>query len=134
MLCNVIKLGALLNDLFPDVGLWFVKSPEPFVAPINDDVVFDCSLNLPAEIIRWRHGRKYLPQNRTLSPRGSATQLVIKVENESQLGDYQVGAKFVKKALPTRSVQIIVVRLCSVLRGTVRPRWLLCRRNSRWPR
>jgi hypothetical protein len=83
--------------MFADVGLWFVKSPEPFVAPIKDDVVFDCSLNVPADQIKWRHGRKYIPQpNRTQPARGpSSTQLVIKVENESQLGDYQVKENFI---------------------------------------
>lgn len=77
--------------LFADVGLWFVKSPEPFIAPLKDDVNFDCSLNLKADFIRWRHGRKYIQENRTMSSRSSNTnQLVIKLENESQLGDYQV--------------------------------------------
>lgn len=79
------------SNMFPDVGFTFTKSPEPFIAPLNDRVDFDCALDIPVELIRWRHGRKYIQQNRTLPSRSpTSNQLTIKLESESQLGDYQV--------------------------------------------
>lgn len=85
------------------------------MAPLNDDVVFDCSLNVPTEMIRWRHGRKYLQQNRTVSPRTSAnTQLIIKIEDESQLGDYQVGVRIVGRTCKTSEKSLEVVAPCLV--------------------
>lgn len=109
-----IQLIISVAPVIAEVGLWFVKSPEPFVAPLNDDVVFDCSLNVPAEVIRWRHGRKYLQQNRTGSQRTSATtQLIIKVEDESQLGDYQCVASIGATALASVPAKLSLAEMKS---------------------
>ncbi|XP_065214508.1 interference hedgehog-like isoform X2 [Planococcus citri] len=95
-----IQLIISVTPIVADVGILFVKSPEPFAGPLRDDVFFDCSLNLPAEAIRWRHGRKYIQQNRTTSSRTSTTnQLTIKLDDETQLGDYQCVAYFGASAI-----------------------------------
>lgn len=78
------------------VGLWFVRSPEPIVAPPGDEVVFECSLNVGSESVRWKHNAEYLPpdssgptSHNTARPL-PATNRLVKVLDERQAGDYQV--------------------------------------------
>lgn len=80
------------------VGLWFVRSPEPIVAPPGDEVVFECSLNVGSESVRWKHNAEYLPpdssgptSHNTARPL-PATNRLVKVLDERQAGDYQVRA------------------------------------------
>lgn len=79
------------------MGLWFVRSPEPITAPPGDEVVFECSLNVPAESVRWRHMGQYMSidHNSDSSVHTSSTShLVFKVIDEKQAGDYQVLLSF----------------------------------------
>lgn len=46
---------------FLDVGPRFVKNPEPIVAPLGDEVEFDCSLDVRADHLRWKHNGRILP-------------------------------------------------------------------------
>jgi hypothetical protein len=74
-----------------ELGLWFVRSPEPIVVPLGDDVVFECSLNIPAERVRWRHNGNYLSHEHPPPARPSSTsRLLVKFTDEKQEGDYQV--------------------------------------------
>lgn len=77
-----------------DVGLRFVRAPEPIAAPPGDDVRFECSLNVPAEQVRWRHNSVYLNHTshggRTLQ---NSNHLNVRVSDKHQTGEYQVKAK-----------------------------------------
>jgi hypothetical protein len=76
-----------------------VRSPEPIVAPPGDEVVFECSLNVPAEQVRWRHDGRFLHRNHGNETSSSglgnhstkSSHLVVRVHDEHQAGDYQVG-------------------------------------------
>lgn len=75
----------------PDVGLRFVRAPEPIAAPPGDDVTFECSLNVPAEQVRWRHNGRYLDQSATSSRSlQNSNHLNVQVKDTRQTGDYQV--------------------------------------------
>ena len=84
--------------VFLEMGWWFVRSPEPIVAPPGDEVVFECSLNVPAEQVRWRHGGHFLQHSHgndtSYSGSGNhsnkSSRLVVRVHDEHQAGDYQV--------------------------------------------
>ena len=36
-------------------GVFFVRPPQPIVAPPGDRVVFECETNVPAERVVWVH-------------------------------------------------------------------------------
>lgn len=81
-----------------DTGLSFVRSPEPIVAPPGDEVMFECSLNIPWESVRWRHNSEYLPREhlapttsrQTTTYRQNTSYRLVKVVDQEQAGDYQV--------------------------------------------
>lgn len=76
-----------------------MRSPEPIVAPPGDEVVFECSLNVPAEQVRWRHDGRFQHHNHANETSSSGlgnhssknSPLVVRVYDEHQAGDYQVG-------------------------------------------
>lgn len=76
-----------------------MRSPEPIVAPPGDEVVFECSLNVPAEQVRWRHDGRFQQHNHANETNPSSlgnhssknSHLVVRVYDERQAGDYQVG-------------------------------------------
>ena len=92
--------------IFLDFGLTFVRSPEPLIAPVGDNVVFECALNIPADEVRWRRDSaplrigdssssfdEFEPDNFTtplLSHQASQTRLSVVIEGPEQTGDYQV--------------------------------------------
>lgn len=102
------------------VGLWFVRSPEPIVAPPGDEVVFECSLNVGSESVRWKHNAEYLPSessgptsHNTARPL-PATNRLVKVLDERQAGDYQVRATQDHLILlASRSIYSVVYLFCS---------------------
>lgn len=93
--------------VFLEVGLWFVRSPEPIVAPPGDEVVFECSLNIPAEQVRWRHDGQFLHHSHGNETNSSglgnhstkSSHLVVRVHDEHQAGDYQVGLTLPSKQI-----------------------------------
>lgn len=93
--------------VFLEVGLWFVRSPEPIVAPPGDEVVFECSLNIPAEQVRWRHDGQFLHHSHGNETNSSglgnhstkSNHLVVRVHDEHQAGDYQVGITLPSKQI-----------------------------------
>lgn len=60
---SILSFSYILMVIFVFlvVGPRFSNSPEPIVAPLGDEVEFECSLDVPAEQIRWKHNRKMLP-------------------------------------------------------------------------
>ena len=74
-----------------------MRSPEPIVAPPGDEVVFECSLNVPAEQVRWRHNGRFLHHHGNETGLGGSgnhspksNRLVVEVHDDQQAGDYQV--------------------------------------------
>ncbi|KAJ9596466.1 hypothetical protein L9F63_012505, partial [Diploptera punctata] len=95
------------------VGLWFVRSPEPIVAPPGDEVVFECSLNVPAEQVRWRHNGRFLHHhgNDTSGHNPKSNRLVVEVHGEQQAGDYQCEAWFGASALASVPAKLTLAEL-----------------------
>ncbi|RZF47790.1 hypothetical protein LSTR_LSTR006054 [Laodelphax striatellus] len=103
------------------VGLWFVRSPEPIVAPPGDEVNFECSLNVPAERVRWRHAGRLLNTSTATNNASSAaattvrvsssSHLMVKVTDENQTGDYQCIAWFGASALASTPAKLTLAEL-----------------------
>uniref|UniRef100_T1IAC2 Interference hedgehog n=1 Tax=Rhodnius prolixus TaxID=13249 RepID=T1IAC2_RHOPR len=105
-------LLSLYNPAGAELGLWFMRSPEPIVAPVGDDVVFECSLNVPAESVRWRHNGAYLAHDHPPPPRLSSTsRLLVKFNDEKQEGDYQCVAWFGASALASTPARLTLAEL-----------------------
>lgn len=41
--------------LIADRSLYMIRSPEPIASPLNDEVTFECEMNIRPDSIRWRH-------------------------------------------------------------------------------
>jgi len=95
------------NDKIQELNMFFTRHPQPLAAPLNDDVNFECSLNIPAERFAWHH--KPLGSNKwTLLPDpkasdqvstqapvgGKISRRVITFDNETKAGDYRCIAFF----------------------------------------
>ncbi|EEB14437.1 conserved hypothetical protein [Pediculus humanus corporis] len=91
-----------------DVGPKFINNPEPIVAPLGDEVEFDCSLDVKADYLRWKHNGKLLPfiYNDTAKSR-----LVFKMNNESQIGDYQCIAWYGASAIASNSARLSLAEI-----------------------
>lgn len=65
-----------MSTISSDAGPKFVNNPEPIVAPLGDEVEFECSLDIKADQIRWKHNGRLLPAvfNET-----TKSQLIFKV-------------------------------------------------------
>lgn len=75
----------------------FTRHPQPLAAPLNDDVNFECSLNIPAERFAWHH--RPLGSNKWTSVSnpnigGKTSRHVVTFDNESKAGDYRCIAFF----------------------------------------
>ena len=53
-------------------GLFMVRSPETIIAPIGDEVVFECATSVPPDSITWR----FLPQSALKDPRRKFVQIL----------------------------------------------------------
>ncbi|XP_069684363.1 interference hedgehog-like [Periplaneta americana] len=121
MLLTAVCLWLLLSatQLHAEVGLWFVRSPEPIVAPLGDEVLFECSLNVPAEQVRWRHNGRFMTHNHGNESNSQGygnhsakiTHLVVRVDNEQQAGDYQCVAWFGASALTSLPARLSLAEL-----------------------
>jgi len=83
----------------------FTRHPQFLAAPLNDDVNFECSLNLAAEHFAWHH--RPLGSNKWMSlPHsngttkdsytngGKTSRLLMNFGDESKIGDYRCIAFF----------------------------------------
>lgn len=110
-----IIISVFIIPLTADTGLWFVRSPEPIVAPPGDEVMFECSLNIPWESVKWRHNSEYLPLEH-LSSSSSSRQTttsyrLVKVVDQEQAGDYQCIAWYGASALASIPAKLTLAEL-----------------------
>lgn len=77
------------------------------VAPLHDEVVFDCTLNLEVDYITWRHNSEDLPHSAPVHPYTNS-RLLVKVESIANTGDYQcvavIGASSLASTAATLSL------------------------------
>ncbi|XP_014257268.1 interference hedgehog-like isoform X2 [Cimex lectularius] len=107
-----VPVLLLVATVRADLGLSFIRSPEPIVAPIGDDVVFECSLNVPSEAVRWRHNGVAIEHEHPTAMRPSATsRLLVKFNDEKQEGDYQCVAWFGASALASTPARLTTAQL-----------------------
>lgn len=85
------------DEKIQELSMSFTRHPQPLAAPLNDDVNFECSLNIPAERFAWHHrplgSNKWTPVS---SPNigGKTSRHVVTFDNESKAGDYRCIAFF----------------------------------------
>lgn len=76
-----------------DLGMSFVRHPEPIAAPLGDEVYFECSLNLPAEKFVWRHRPlntdRWGPLIQASNSAVKTSKHVVFFDDKSKAGDYQ---------------------------------------------
>lgn len=81
-----------------ELGMSFTRHPQPLAAPLNDDVNFECSLNLAAERFAWHHrplnSNKWIPLSHPTNSSGKTSRHVVNFDNESKAGDYRCIAFF----------------------------------------
>lgn len=75
------------------------------VAPLHDEVVFDCTLNIDVDNIKWRHNSEDLSHTVHTN---TNSRLVVKVESIAETGDYQciavIGASSLASTAATLSL------------------------------
>lgn len=80
-----------------EFGMSFTRHPQPLAAPLNDDVNFECSLNLIAERFAWHHRplntNKWIRLSHPFGG-GKISRHVVNFNNESKAGDYRCVAFF----------------------------------------
>ncbi|PSN34324.1 hypothetical protein C0J52_23725 [Blattella germanica] len=113
---TVLQIPSYGKFLTNHVGLWFVRSPEPIVVPPGDEVEFECSLNVPAEQVRWKHDGHFIHYNHEnessiVSYGTKSSRLVVKVHNEKEAGDYQCVAWFGASALASVPAKLSLAEL-----------------------
>lgn len=80
------------------------------VAPLHDEVFFDCTLNIDADFIKWRHNSEDLIHIVPLHTNtvNANSRLVVKVESVAETGDYQcvaiIGASSLASTAATLSL------------------------------
>lgn len=81
-----------------ELGMSFTRHPQPLAAPLNDDVNFECSLNLGAERFAWHHrplhSNKWIPLSHPTNSSSKTSRHVVNFDKESKAGDYRCIAFF----------------------------------------
>lgn len=76
-----------------ELGMTFIRHPQPFIAPLGDDVFLECNLNLAPEKFVWRHrplgSNKWEPFNQAANSSGKASILTVNFDHKSKAGDYR---------------------------------------------
>lgn len=71
----------------------FTRHPQPFAAPVGDDVTFECNLNLAADKFAWRHrplgSDKWEPFIHIANSSGKTSRYVVTFDDKSKAGDYR---------------------------------------------
>jgi hypothetical protein len=80
----------------------FTRHPQPFTAPLGDEVYFECSLNLAAEKFAWRHrplgSSEWILLDAVSVNGGKTSKYVVYFDDESKAGDYRCIAFYGKYA------------------------------------
>lgn len=99
----VLKLSSNTTG----IGIYFTRSPESLVAPLHDEVVFDCTLNIDVDYIKWRHNSEDFTHPVSIHT-STNSRLVVKVESIAETGDYQcvaiIGASSLASTAATLSL------------------------------
>ncbi|XP_011155722.1 interference hedgehog isoform X3 [Solenopsis invicta] len=81
-----------------DMNMSFTRHPQPFAAPLNDEVNFECILNIPADRFAWYHrplgSSKWTPLPSPSNNDGKMSRHVVTFDNETKAGDYRCTAFF----------------------------------------
>ncbi|XP_028049270.1 interference hedgehog isoform X2 [Monomorium pharaonis] len=93
-----------------ELNMSFVRHPQPFAAPLSDEMSFECMLNIPAENFVWYHrpldSSKWIalpepsnkqpskPSNNNVEQPIKMSRHIVTVDNETKAGDYRCVAYF----------------------------------------
>ncbi|XP_058801081.1 interference hedgehog-like isoform X2 [Phymastichus coffea] len=107
-------LGCCASGQKSEPGMVFTRHPQPFTAPLGDEVIFECSLNLAAEKFAWKH--KPLGSNDWIllesnASGGKTSKIVVDFDNESKAGDYRCVAFYGTSGLASDSARLTQARL-----------------------
>lgn len=98
-----------------ELGMMFTQNPQPWPAPLGDEVYFECSLNLAAEKFAWRY--RPLNKNRWItlknapSNAGKTSKLVVTLDNESKAGDYRCIAYYGTSGLASDYGRLTIAKI-----------------------
>ena len=71
----------------------FNRHPQPLAAPLDDEVYFECSLNIAAEKFAWRHrplgSEHWGPLINAPNSGGKTSKHVVNFDDPSKAGDYR---------------------------------------------
>lgn len=96
--------------MFLAIGIYFTRSPESLVAPLHDEVVFDCTLNINVDNIKWLHNSKDFIHPAPVHT-NSNSRLVVKVESIAETGDYQCVATIGASSLASTAATLSLATL-----------------------
>lgn len=103
----VLGCSFITIVIFLAIGIYFTRSPESLVAPLHDEVVFDCTLNIDVDYIKWQHNSKDFTHP-VPTHTSTNSRLVVKVESIAETGDYQcvaiIGASSLASTAATLSL------------------------------
>ncbi|XP_015605655.1 interference hedgehog isoform X2 [Cephus cinctus] len=98
-----------------DMGMTFTRHPQPLVAPLGDDVYFECSLNLPAERFAWRHrplgSKEWGPLIYSMTNGGKTSKHVVNFDTESKAGDFRCIAFYGTSGLASDPARLTLARI-----------------------
>ncbi|KAJ8684081.1 hypothetical protein QAD02_019873 [Eretmocerus hayati] len=96
-------------------GMLFTRHPQPFVAPLSDEVYFECSLNLAAEKFAWRHrplgSKEWILLDSASSAGGKTSKYVVYFDDESKAGDYRCVAFYGTSGLASDPARLTQARM-----------------------
>lgn len=104
------------EDKIQELSMSFTRHPLPLAAPLNDDVNFECSLNIPAERFAWHYrplgSNKWISLPNSYNGGGKTSRHVVTFDNESKAGDYRCIAFFGES--PRKLIFYILCLMCYV--------------------
>ncbi|XP_033220601.1 interference hedgehog-like isoform X2 [Belonocnema kinseyi] len=119
-LCGAIvvflsALGCYASGQKQELGMVFNRHPQPFIAPLGDEVFFECSLNLAAEKFAWRHrplgSNKWEPFIQIPNSGGKTSKHVVTCDDESKAGDYRCVAFYGTSGLASDPARLTIAKI-----------------------
>ncbi|XP_034946865.1 interference hedgehog isoform X2 [Chelonus insularis] len=98
----LLSLGIQVKGSQKEWWMSFTQHPRPLPAPLGDEVIFECSVNLPSEKFIWYHrpfnSEQWKPLLNVPVPYNekekSTSKFVLNFDDESKAGDYRCVAFF----------------------------------------